>query len=200
MTTTIEPQYDGPRVVTVSRAGNPQYAPAWGFKEIRGFWKAPMDEPNMNLVVGQQYVVTLKTKENPGHNPYTDIVQAEPLTAENMPEGYEERIDPQGQSVVAPTAPAATPEDYDPDNPEAGPQPAVRESFSNDPVRDSIEKQVFYKDFNPDATAMLTEEEQAAMLTAYYSTAMELVSTSSLNRAVQAFKDAQAADGEARDA
>ena len=73
----------------------------------------------------------------------------------------------------------------------------MRESFTADPVRDSIEKQVFYKAFNPDAVLMLNPERQAAMLEAYYATGMELISGTALGRAVTAFKEAQKPDEEA---
>ena len=66
--------------------------------------------------------------------------------------------------------------------------PPAQAAAPADPTRASIEKQVYYKDFNPDAVAMLVPEQQAAMLAAYYATAMELISHEALRRAVEAYR------------
>ena len=194
MTQDQQRQHHGPQVVTVS--GTSQYpGGGWGFKEIPGWWKPPRDEPNMQLVEGQQYLVNLTTKGN-----YKDIVTAEQVGPDTeLPADTEGRFTPQGDFVAAPAGqPAATIADYQHDDLEAGPQ---RESFSSDPVRDSIEKQVFYKDFNPDAVLTLPEEEQAALTAAYFRTAMELVSTQAHAAAVRAYEAASEPSQEgARDA
>ena len=48
----------GPQLLTVTRLGNPMYGVAFAFGEIEGFYKAPRDQPNMQMQVGQQYMVS----------------------------------------------------------------------------------------------------------------------------------------------
>ena len=94
----------GPQLLTVTRLGNPQYGPAWAFGEIEGFYKAPRDQPNMQLNVGTQYMVAWTVKDNSPNRPYLDIVSAV------LPDGQVERFDPQGNMVPGPASPVVTPE------------------------------------------------------------------------------------------
>jgi len=155
-------QNDGPRLVTVTGRGP---FGGWTFQEVQGFWANPQNDKGMVLAEGQQYVVTLRTKEHPGinpntgkpYNPYQDIVTAEQADPENVPEGFETAFTPQGQEVVQPSGQQASVADYDAEHPEAGP---VRASFANmrDPTRESIEKQVVAKEFGAMLIALLGEE------------------------------------------
>jgi len=94
----------GPQLLTVTRLGNPQYGAAWAFGEIEGFYKAPRDQPNMQLNVGTQYMVAWTVKDNSPNRPYLDIVSAV------LPDGQVERFDPQGNMVPGPASPVVTPE------------------------------------------------------------------------------------------
>ena len=149
-----ERTHHGPQLLTVARLG--QYPHTWAFSEERGFFNAPREQPNMQLNVGSQYMVTWTMKPKPNSpNPYLDIVSAV------LPDGQVERYDPQGNMVPGPAGPVVTPEqaadwatnppgaDYyneAADNPNYDdhidpPQPPKR-----DPTRESIEVQVFVKE------------------------------------------------------
>ena len=150
-----ERTHHGPQLLTVTRLGNPQYGPAWAFGEIDGFYKAPREQPNLQLNVGTQYMVAWTVKDNSPNRPYLDIVSAV------LPEGQVARYDPQGNMVPGPAGPVVTPEqaadwatnppgaDYyneAADNPNYDdhvdpPQPPKR-----DPTRESIERQVCVKE------------------------------------------------------
>jgi len=96
--------FHGPQLLTVAKVGNPDYGPAWAFQGQDGFWKAPRDQPNMQLVRDQSYMVTWTVKPNPPNKPYMDIVSAV------LPDGQVERFDPQGNMVPGPASPVVTPE------------------------------------------------------------------------------------------
>jgi len=148
----------GPQLLTVTRLGNPQYGVAFAFGEIEGFYKAPRDQPNMQLQVGSQYMVAWTVKDNSPNRPYLDIVSAV------LPDGQIARYDPQGNMVPGDPGPQVTPEqaadwatnppkaDYyneaadnpnydDHIDPPQPPQPPLR-----DATRGSIEKQVAIKE------------------------------------------------------
>ena len=155
MTQQNERTFHGPQLLTVAKVGNPDYGPAWAFQGQDGFWKAPRDQPNMQLVRDQSYMVTWTVKPNPPNKPYMDIVSAV------LPDGQVARYDPQGNMVPGPAGPVVTSEqaadwatnppgaDYyneAADNPNYDdhvdpPQPPKR-----DPTRESIEVQVFVKE------------------------------------------------------
>ena len=99
-----ERTFHGPQLLTVAKVGNPDYGPAWAFQGQDGFWKAPRDQPNMQLVRDQSYMVTWTVKPNPPNKPYMDIVSAV------LPDGQVERFDPQGNMVPGPASPVVTPE------------------------------------------------------------------------------------------
>ncbi len=132
-------QHFGPQVLTVARLS--QYGNAWAFNEVEGFYNAPKDQPNMQLVVGQQYVVSYTSKPRPnGGNPYLDIKTAEL----HVPDGSEVRFTPQGDEVVSPIGqPAATADDWQ--ETDDG-RYEVRQAPKRDATRESIEKQVFIKE------------------------------------------------------
>ena len=94
----------GPQLLTVTRLGNPQYGVAFAFGEIEGFYKAPRDQPNMQLQVGSQYMVAWTVKDNSPNRPYLDIVSAV------LPDGQIARYDPQGNMVPGDPGPQVTPE------------------------------------------------------------------------------------------
>ena len=143
----------GPQLLTVTRLGNPNYGVAFAFGEIDGFYKAPRDQPNMQLNVGSQYMVAWTVKDNSPSRPYLDIVSAV------LPDGQVARYDPQGNMVPGPAGPVVTPEqaaDWADNPPQAntqyddplgpGPQPTEPTGDPRDPTRKSIEKQVYVKE------------------------------------------------------
>ena len=145
----------GPQLLTVTRLGNPQYGAAWAFGEIEGFYKAPRDQPNMQLNVGTQWMVTWTVKDNSPNRPYLDIVSAV------LPDGQVARYDPQGNMVPGPAGPVVTPEqtadwatnppgaDYyneAADNPNYGDHIDPPAPPKRDATRESIEVQVFVKE------------------------------------------------------
>ena len=146
-----------PVVLTVQGPG--KYG-GFSFSGLDGFWKqarfgyrGSLDAEA--LTIGQAYLVTLGTKDNPGSAPYRDIYEC------NLPDGQVARYDPQGNMVPGPAGPVVTPEqaadwatnppgaDYyneAADNPNYDghidpPAPPKR-----DPTRESIEMQVFVKE------------------------------------------------------
>ena len=104
MTQQNERTFYGPQLLTVAKVGNPDYGPAWAFQGQDGFWKAPRDQPNMQLVRDQSYMVTWTVKPNPPNKPYMDIVSAV------LPDGQVARYDPQGNMVPGPAGPVVTSE------------------------------------------------------------------------------------------
>ena len=145
--------FHGPQLLTVAKVGNPDYGPAWAFQGQDGFWKAPRDQPNMQLVRDQSYMVTWTVKPNPPNKPYMDIVSAV------LPEGQVERFDPQGNMVPGPASPVVTPEqtvdwannpprDYynEADNPEYDEHIDPPQQPKRDATRASIEIQVGVKE------------------------------------------------------
>ena len=148
-----ERTFHGPQLLTVARVGNPQFGPAWAFQGQEGFWKAPRDQPNMQLVRDQSYMVTWTVKPNPPNKPYMDIVSAV------LPDGQVERFDPQGNMVPGPASPVVTPEqavdwannpprDYynEADNPEYDEHIDPPQQPKRDATRASIEIQVGVKE------------------------------------------------------
>jgi len=153
MTQQNERTHHGPQLLTVTRLGNPQYGVAFAFGEIEGFYKAPRDQPNMQLNVGSQYMVAWTVKDNSPNRPYLDIVSAV------LPDGQVARYDPQGNMVPGPAGPVVTPEqsaDWAENPPQAntqyddplgpGPQPTEPQGDTRDATRKSIEQQVFVKE------------------------------------------------------
>jgi len=155
MTQQNERTHHGPQLLTVTRLGNPQYGVAFAFGEIEGFYKAPRDQPNMQLNVGSQYMVAWTVKDNSPNRPYLDIVSAV------LPDGQVARYDPQGNMVPGPAGPVVTPEqaaDWADNPPQAntqpqyddplgpGPQPTEPQGDTRDATRKSIEKQVYVKE------------------------------------------------------
>ena len=145
--------FHGPQLLTVAKVGNPDYGPAWAFQGQDGFWKAPRDKPNMQLVRDQSYMVTWTVKPNPPNKPYMDIVSAV------LPDGQVERFDPQGNMVPGPASPVVTPEqtvdwannpprDYynEADNPEYDEHIDPPQQPKRDATRASIEIQVGVKE------------------------------------------------------
>ena len=148
-----ERTHHGPQLLTVTRLGNPDFGPAWAFQGQEGFWKAPREQPNMQLVKDQSYMVTWTVKPNPPNKPYIDIVSAV------LPDGQVERFDPQGNMVPGPASPVVTPEqtvdwannpprDYynEADNPEYDEHIDPPQQPKRDPRHESIEKQVGVKE------------------------------------------------------
>ena len=150
-----ERTHHGPQLLTVTRLGNPDFGPAWAFQGQEGFWKAPRDQPNMQLVRDQSYMVTWTVKPNPPNKPYIDIVSAV------LPDGQIARYDPQGNMVPGPAGPQVTPEqtadwannppgaDYyneAADNPNYDDHVDPPATPRRDPTRESIEVQVFVKE------------------------------------------------------
>ena len=136
-------QHFGPQLLTVARLS--QYGKAWGFAEVEGFYNPPKDQPNMDLAVGSQYLVSWTSKPKPGGgNPYLDIKTAE------LPDGNIERFDPQGNMVPGPASYADagpgrdTSDDDDYDDPFGPGKPRVDTPppTFRDATRESIEKQV----------------------------------------------------------
>ena len=165
----------GPQLLTVTRLGNPQWGNSWAFGEIDGFYKAPRDQPNMQLNVGSQYLVVWTVKDNSPNRPYLDIVSAV------LPDGQVARYDPQGNLVPGPAGPVGTPQqtadrannppkrDYynEADNPEYGEHIDPPAPPKRDATRESIEKQVFIKEIgamlgiltaNPDSSVFSAEQ------------------------------------------
>ena len=148
-----ERTFHGPQLLTVARVGNPQFGPAWAFQGQEGCWKAPRDQPNMQLIQDQSYMVTWTVKPNPPNKPYMDIVSAV------LPDGQVERFDPQGNMGPGPASPGVTPEqtvdwannpprDYynEADNPEYDEHIDPPQQPKRDPRHESIEKQVGVKE------------------------------------------------------
>jgi hypothetical protein len=134
----------GPQLLTVTRLGNPMYGPAFAFGEIDGFYKAPRDQPNMQLIVGQTYNVAWTVKDNSPNRPYLDIVSAVPATGAPQQQQPEEALpwdEPYNQPTQADEQAAA--------NAMYGDQPhvdPVSTGDTRDPQRKSIEKQVYVKE------------------------------------------------------
>ena len=134
----------GPQLLTVTRLGNPMYGVAFAFGEIEGFYKAPRDQPNMQMQVGQQYMVSWTVKDNSPNRPYLDIVSAVPATGAPQQQQPEEALpwdEPYNQPTQADEQAAA--------NAMYGDQPhvdPVSTGDTRDPQRKSIEKQVYIKE------------------------------------------------------
>ncbi len=128
-------QYYAPVVAKVSAIS--QYpGGGFGFEGIDGFWKPPRENPNMQLIQGESYVLNLTTNRQ-----YKDIRSAEPLTTENTPAGYEARYTPQGDITATPQGqPAATADNFTSGGHFEPPQP------KRDATRASIEIQVGVKE------------------------------------------------------
>jgi hypothetical protein len=132
----------GPQLLTVTRLGNPMYGPAFAFGEIDGFYKAPRDQPNMQLIVGQTYNVAWTVKDNSPNRPYLDIVSAVPATGAPQQQQPEEALpwdEPYNQPTQADEQAAA--------NAMYGDQPHVDPVSTGDPranpTQKSIEKQSY---------------------------------------------------------
>ena len=132
----------GPQLLTVTRLGNPMYGPAFAFGEIDGFYKAPRDQPNMQLIVGQTYNVAWTVKDNSPNRPYLDIVSAVPATGAPQQQQPEEALpwdEPYNQPTQADEQAAA--------NAMYGDQPHVDPPSTGDPranpTQKSIEKQSY---------------------------------------------------------
>jgi len=143
----------GPQLLTVTRLGNPMYGPAFAFGEIDGFYKAPRDQPNMQLIVGQTYNVAWTVKDNSPNRPYLDIVSAVPATGAPQQQQPEEALpwdEPYNQPTQADEQAAA--------NAMYGDQPhvdPVSTGDTRDPQRKSIEKQVYVKELGAMLVAMV---------------------------------------------
>ena len=132
----------GPQLLTVTRLGNPMYGVAFAFGEIEGFYKAPRDQPNMQMQVGQQYMVSWTVKDNSPNRPYLDIVSAVPATGAPQQQQPEEALpwdEPYNQPTQADEQAAA--------NAMYGDQPHVDPPSTGDPranpTQKSIEKQSY---------------------------------------------------------
>ena len=135
----------GPQLLTVTRLGNPMYGVAFAFGEIEGFYKAPRDQPNMQMQVGQQYMVSWTVKDNSPNRPYLDIVSAVPATGapqQAPPQQQPEESLPWDAEPTQADEQAAANAMYG-DQPHVDP---VSTGDTRDPQRKSIEKQVYVKE------------------------------------------------------
>ncbi len=117
-----------PVVARVNRLS--KWPGSFGFDDLNifgpnTFWKY---DGMPQLAVGSSYVLSLATKAKQGGGSYTDIDGAEPLTAENCPEGFEVHTAPDGTlyATVLGAPATAAPVAEHPQAPESAPsgQPA----------------------------------------------------------------------------